>query len=236
MKNLYAGQSTGASVYYSGQKDLDTQENRGFVYAFLSACFKDEPGAKLLAFFNESRIRTVNFLDAISSPEAEICRDVLQKIQIILEQNCEDFLPLRKQFAFLFLNPQGVNPFESVYRGPQKRLMDQPWVEVKSFYASAGMEKGAREEHPEDHAAVELGFMAQLAYLTSMTGPEEPDSAIKLLHLQKRFLDEHLLCWFPDLCRDIQARDEVALYRYIAGLGQSWVALDHLLLRHALDQ
>lgn len=146
-------------------------------------------------------------------------------------------LNLRKEFAYLFLTPQGVHPYESIYVGKRSLLMDRPWEEVKGFYRSIGMEKDKKEIHPEDHIAVELGFMATFSFLSGRTlrGTEvdeiDENELSFALRVQYDFLEQHLLKWVPGLCHDILEKTRHPFYRSIAELTRGFLDADYIMLR-----
>ncbi len=219
--------------------DPDTfcmDETRGIVYSLLSAAFRDEPSQKLIDYIKSNTDQVIDFFNSHNEPQSARCIQSWKQLAGYQAHDSEDLLPLRKEFGLLFLNPRGVNPFESVYRSFKKQLMDKPWVQVKNFYQSTGMIKGDDEEHLEDHASVELGFMAHLALVSAHASAEQPGAALNLLKIQEDFLTQHLLCWLPDLCRDIQARDSVPFYHTVARICENWLGMDHKYLRHFLDQ
>ncbi len=211
-------------------------ETRGIVYSLLSAAFRDEPSKNLLDYIKSNTDQVIDFFNLYNKPQSAQFIQGWKQLTGYDAHNRGNLLPLRKEFGLLFLNPRGVHPFESVYRSSKKQLMDKPWVLVKNFYQSTGMIKGDNEEHLEDHASVELGFMAHLALMSAQASNEDPGEALNLLKIQEDFLSRHLLCWFPDLCRDIQARESAPFYHIISRIGKSWVAMDHQFLKYALDQ
>lgn len=171
----------------------------------------------------------------------EKTRDDLHSVPAGLRE--KETLELRKDFAFLFLTPHGVSPFESVYRGSQKLLMDKPWERVRGFYKKMGLEKDTEEIHPEDHAAVELGFLSTLAYLSSdrilkqEIGAEELEAQrIALLRSQHAFLQNHAARWIPELCKDIAAKARHRYTRDFAFLTGELVHLDLELLGKILQE
>jgi len=71
---------------------------------------------------------------------------------------------LAVEYAGLFLNMRlvSVAPFESVYTSPEHLLMQEARDEVLSEYRREGLDKVKDFKEPEDHIALELGFMAYL--------------------------------------------------------------------------
>ncbi len=211
-------------------------ETRGIVYSILSAAFRDEPSKDLLDYIDSNTNKIIDFFSSYNGPQSTLCLQGMEQLSQSLINFHNNLAPLRKEFELLFLNTRMIKPFESVYRGFKKELMDKPWMQVKNFYESAGILNADNEGHLEDHASVELGCMAKLALMSAHLSTEAPDKAYNLLQIQDYFLTQHMLCWFPELCGDIQARKSVPFYHIISRIGKSWVAMDDQYLKHILDQ
>ncbi len=200
---------------------------RSQVYSFLSACFRDEITPDIISAFLGKKAEMIKALQQLSDKNSAEMESIIKRISTgWAEVSGEKRLQLRKEFAFLFLTPEGVKPFESVYRGKKKLLMDKPWEEVRSFFRELGLEKSPEEDHPEDHAAVELGFMANFAHMTSKTetGDEEWQ---EIVAIQNDFLQNHISRWIPDLCDDILEKGEkVEFYNLIARLTKALIGLE----------
>ncbi|TVQ40076.1 MAG: hypothetical protein EA384_03980 [Spirochaetaceae bacterium] len=224
-QNQYRHRFTAPGVpQYGG----DSAHVRASAYALLSSLYQDQPDVSAVDRFS-SLWR--NFDNALSGN----ClgrRTLLTGSQFCAAWQSSDSrvsLQLRREFALLFLSPRGVQPYESVYRGTRRRLMDDPWLQVREFYRKAGMQKGQRELHPEDHASVELGFMAYLAFMDSQcsaaAGKEEIRTEVAGTQLQ--FLEEHLIGWIPQLCRRIEAVPEAPYYHRVARFTSALIEEDH---------
>lgn len=211
-------------------------ETRGIVYSLLSAAFRDEPSQKLLDYIKSNTDQIIDFLGLYNEPRSCRCVQGLKQLAGYEAHNPENLFPLREEFDFLFLNPDGINPFESVYRSLKKQVMGKPWEQVKNFYQSTCLNMRDNKEHLEDHASVELEFMARLAFMSAQVSSEGPDKAYRLFQVQEHFLTQHLLCWFPELCGDIQSMEAVHFYNIISSIGENWVVMDNQFLKHGLDQ
>ena len=223
--------------------------SRGILYSFLSAAFKDEMNDRQIKeFLNKDNIASLKHSLALLPEETAApllsCLDELaaswRNGSLGNETETEaEILELRKEFAYLFLTPHGVYPFESMYRGKRKHLMDTPWEKVRGFYRSIGLEKDKHETHPEDHIAVELGLMAGLAFLSGRVLPENEvgdlseDDQRFALEAQEDFLKEHLLEWIPRFCNDVVEKTRHPFYRSVAVLTGLVIEADGLML-HAL--
>jgi TorA maturation chaperone TorD len=217
---------------------------RGILYSFLSAVFNDEISVRQIKeFINKDNVTRLKESFALLSEEKaapllNCIADLTATWESRLGENEEaEILELRKEFAYLFLTPKGVYPFESVYLGRKNLLMDKPWEEVCNFYRHIGLEKDKNEKHPEDHAAVELGLMAGFAFLSGKELPDSPlaeiteDEVNYALQVQRVFLEEHLLKWIPSLCDDIREKTRHSFYRSAAELTGLFVEADGEMLR-----
>lgn len=218
--------------------------SRGTLYSFLSAVFKDESSTGQVEEFFENNLASLQETFALlPEKRADLLLKHLNILAAVWKERCKkngpeaENLELRKEFAYLFLTPHGVHPFESMYRGKRKHLMDTPWEKVRNFYRRIGLEKNKEEKHPEDHVAVELGLMASLAFLSGMDfSEEEGDSFGKeeqafALQVQRDFLREHLLAWIPRFCNDVVEKTRHPFYRSVAALAALFVEADGQMLQ-----
>jgi len=117
---------------------------------------------------------------------------------------------LKTEYARVFILAGGVRPYESVYRGESKMLMQEPWVEVKKYYHQCGLKLDNPGLHPEDHASVEFAFMLYLL---------EQDN----VEAAKEFFMQHLYQWIPEMLRDLSAYPYARFYRNVAEFGLSFL-------------
>jgi TorA maturation chaperone TorD len=219
--------------------------SRGMLYSFLSAVIKDEISMEQIKEFIkiENVARLKKSFALLSEEKAAPLLNCISNFAATWENRFgedeteSEILELRKEFAYLFLTPKGVYPFESVYLGRKNLLMDKPWEEVRNFYRQIGLEKDKNEKHPEDHAAVELGLMAGFAFLSGKELPDSPLAEITeeefnyALQVQRVFLEEHLLKWIPSLCDDIREKTRHYFYSSAAELTRLFVEADGEMLR-----
>ncbi len=114
---------------------------------------------------------------------------------------------LQVEFGHLFLLPVGVKPFESAYRSKEKLLMQESWVQVKKFYGKCGVKLDNSFGHPEDHAAIELSFMAHLV----AGGTEKA--------LEEEFFLQHINPWIPQFFQDLRDNQYAVFFRCVAEYG-----------------
>ena len=122
-------------------------------------------------------------------------------------------------------------PFESVYTSSKRLLMQGARDEVLVIYRAAGIDKKDSWKEGEDHIALELEFMQILAQRTvDALLEEDEDKAFDLLIVQKNFLDDHLLGWFPMMQRDMEKFAKTNFYRGLARLTRGFLEVDFELL------
>lgn len=123
-------------------------------------------------------------------------------------------LDLAVDYAQLFIGPGPgqAPPFESVYTSPERRLYADAYADVIEVLHREGLSVDKAFSAPADHAAVELAVAAHL--LESGTDDATADRAA-------RFLEDHVLNWFPRWCSDIVTHARTDFYR---GLGRLMAA------------
>jgi TorA maturation chaperone TorD len=138
--------------------------------------------------------------------------------RLLLEGLSQDVFPIVKQLPeFTDLEEQdsaewaaiyyqifsmNVFPYETIFRG-EAGLLGGPVTEnVAHFYDSIGFPQP--DDGNADHMGIEL---SALAYLCGAESDAHDDDMLheahRMIHFQRRFLDEHLLCWLPVLVKAI---------------------------------
>ncbi len=114
--------------------------------------------------------------------------------QLLFELTTQDLSELEFDFNRLFVGPNRLEaaPYESVYRGTERSLMQAETMAVRSFYERAGLELYKKNNNPDDHLALELEFVCYLL--------EESLEDDSYYALYEDFLKEHLFHWVEDHC------------------------------------
>ncbi|RUM39896.1 MAG: hypothetical protein DSY80_11235 [Desulfocapsa sp.] len=110
-------------------------------------------------------------------------------------------LEMQAEYVRLFINSRdGVfaPPYASIYVNDAGILRQQGYDEALAYYAEAGVEAATTTESP-DHIAHELGFVALLL-------DREQDE------LLDRFLNKHLLLWYPGFLQRLQQAEPCSFY------------------------
>ena len=181
-------------------KDIQNQaSDRVVQYAVFSRFLQDQ----LLRSDLESMEKAVGQLTKPLQQEYEA---LLQQTRHWLKDEASEE-KLRVEYAHLFLLPQGVKPFESVYTSREKLMKQEAWQRVRKLYHENGFQLEEGQLHPEDHVSVELAFMSCLI---------ETESSVVL---QKRFFEEHLQNWIPELLTDVKNSSYSVFYQDVAEQG-----------------
>lgn len=145
--------------------------------------------------------------------------------KILLEWSEKDSADhaLKTEYARIFIVAGGVRPYESVYLGSEPLLMREPWLQVKEFYHRNGLVLEKPAAHPEDHASVELAFMAHLI--------EAGDTAAE----QKSFFIEHIYKWLPGMLNDLKDNQHADFFKEMACIALKFIEQENNLIS-SLDE
>jgi len=113
--------------------------------------------------------------------------------------------------------PRLVYLFESVYR--EGKLYEESTFQIARLYYDAGLKVEEAFRLPPDHIAVELEFMAFLAFKEA-EGIRTGDEKIRgyAVELQKRTLEEHLRAFALNLAERLGKHANTHFYRTVAGI------------------
>lgn len=117
-----------------------------------------------------------------------------------------------------------VFPYETIFRDEGGLLGGDVTEAVTSFYQSIGFPQP--NNGSSDHIGIELSALAFLCGAESDAHSDEmAHEAQRMIHSQRRFLDEHLLCWLPALVKSIRNQKNT-FYTQIADMLLE-LALEH---------
>lgn len=161
----------------------------------------------------------------------------------------QDVASLKQEYMGLFAVPTGcyVAPFEDVYRGgcmvdgklQRGPLLGERAISVCRLYRQAGAKMDQACKELPTHIGVELSFMGFLcereAAAIRQAGGQAPlqhstgkvANSVRYRELQRRFLQEHLNAWFPQLGQAIQANARSQFYPGLARITEAFLARDN---------
>ncbi|MNC08444.1 chaperone protein TorD [compost metagenome] len=101
---------------------------------------------------------------------------------------------------------------------------------LSDVYASAGIVFKKCGGEADDHIAIELEFMAVM-HERMLFNSFSIRSAMELLDIQERFLEEHLLRWTPQFCSRFNAATDSPLYLGLSHMLEEFLPQDLQMLR-----
>ena len=214
---------------------------RADMYAFLAAVYLRPPPPDLMRY-----LLAEDFLEELSSLFGEEVVADLKKFAADTHSD-SDFAAVDQEYMNLFAVPTGryVTPFEDVYRGITSEgmlkrgpLLGERAIAARRIYRAAGADMDRTCKELPTHIGVELSYMSFLcereaAAIRDEEGQALPDEeqrtaadSVRYRILQKKFLNEHLNAWFPQLSRSIQANAKSNFYRGLARITEAFLAYD----------
>lgn len=137
----------------------------------------------------------------------------------LLGASTEDAATVRRDHNRLFVGPGHVlaPPWESVHRGEEHLLFDEPTLQVREWYNRYGLQAPRLNREPDDHVGLELEFCARLGQL-ALDLPADAPAITADLGL---FLTNHVATWVPGfaelVCEHVDTRFHRGLGRLLAG-------------------
>lgn len=196
---------------------------------FLTATLKAEPIPQFLGpLIRELAEQPLD--EGVSKGQAQLRDFALAAQASSLEEVTAD---LRAEYVAMFFASwrRVLAPFESVYRSEAHGLLQAPSQELARLYELEGLELQAGFSEPADHVALELAYMGYLCE-RSLTAARQDNTLATggWLAKQRCFLDDHLLPWIPDFCRDLENKTTSLFYKGVASLTLEFLQADAGLL------
>lgn len=190
----------------AGKSTRQEAQGRRFGYLFLSRMLLEEASLGFLKELAEHPPAVGGELEAFA---AGLAGADLERVRT----------DAAAEFAALLLNMSAdpVFPYESVYTSDERLMMQQARDEVLALYRREGFVRADEVNVPEDHAGIELEFMARLCQREA-DALEACDAAGvgATRRVQEEFLRAHLVRWMPEFCDDLEKRAKSGLYRGVA--------------------
>jgi len=214
-------------------------EKRQIIYTFLKRIYEKEIPEAFIAEMPAKLKPLLAVAEVIPQSEAaQAVRELIQFTDSIPSQDLATLeVKLAADYARLFLSIDKVpaHPSESVYL--EGTMMQYARDEALRTYWSFGVDKVKDFTEPEDHIAVELGFMA---YLCSQTAEalknDKTTEARKYLQGQTDFLEKHLTRWVPGLVKDIMDVGQTPFYKAIGVITKEFLRMDLSAIKDLLNQ
>ncbi len=212
---------------------------RQTIYAFLKRIYEKELPREFIKTMPTKMKPLLALADSFPDSRTQnAARQLVEFTNAIPSQNLDElWTKLAADYARLFLSihKTPAHPSESTYRDGV--MMQYSRDEVLSIYWSFRIDKKNDFTEPEDHIAVEFGFMMFLcekAYQALQKG--KTTEARKYIQSQQDFLEQHLLKWVTKLVDDIIAAGRTPFYKSIAILTREFLEMDGFAIRDILKQ
>ncbi|MDP3512930.1 MAG: molecular chaperone TorD family protein [Sulfuritalea sp.] len=201
----------------------DVAGRRGRTYWLLARGFAEAPGSVLLGELITAlgpvnpaeplAAETAAFADALHSAlSADAASDALA-------------IEFTRLFGGISESYGGPPPFESVVRSGN-------WggdiaLAVVAAYADAEIVPPLPDASPPDHLAAELRFLAIACHREGQAWQaDDTQAAMDWVGRERDFLDQHVLRWVPEYCRQAAGMAETPFYRALLALTPRACELD----------
>lgn len=204
-------------------------EARRNFYKFLASVYLESPSHELI-----STILDPSFLQDLVETFGNSNSEYFLNFSKRFDGNYET---VKQDYMDLFRVPLSkyVTPYESVYRDKRivagrevgRLLMGESTLAIKKIYAKAGLEISKDFAELPDHLGTELYFMHHLCEMgKNAWEKEEKEEALKLLKIERDFLNNHLSKWVSDVCDEIVKKAETDFYKGIATITKVFIFED----------
>ena len=180
-------------------ENIDMHKGREVIYAVLSNIFLNMPSDELFA-----NVEAVFSLFELDDNADKMMADSLKAVQDFIKSRNTLKVEEKKQFddkvlhdyTRIFCLSDSVPVAESIYLSPSHLTMQEETGKVYYIYKSCNFDMKHTSNEPHDHISDELMFMSYLSRgIAQNIEKGDKKQVNSLLHLQKMFLEEHLLKW-----------------------------------------
>ena len=180
-------------------ENIDMHKGREVIYAVLSNIFLNMPSDELFA-----NVEAVFSLFELDDNADKMMADSLKAVQDFIKSRNTLKVEEKKQFddkvlhdyTRIFCLSDSVPVAESIYLSPSHLTMQEETGKVYYIYKSCNFDMKHTSNEPHDHISYELMFMSYLSKgIAQNIEKGDKKQVNSLLHLQKMFLEEHLLKW-----------------------------------------
>lgn len=131
----------------------------------------------------------------------------------------------RDQYQRLFYQPGklAAPPWESSYVGNERKVFQRCTLAARTAYRNQGLRLRAVNRIPDDHIAIELGFLSEMALRMCDGGESERQRA---LAASLSFAREHLARWIASYTRDAEGAAKGEFYAWINATLRGFIESD----------
>ncbi|MFP4977664.1 molecular chaperone [Paenibacillus sp. CN-4] len=198
-------------------------ECRGLIYQLLTDFLGGKPKLSLVAQWSQSSNIGVAAEMTAGGRELKryLCSQKPEDIPGICKRETAEYERLMQGGG-----ARAFVPREAASLGREKEFCNV----LSDVYASAGIVFKKCGTEADDHIAIELEFMAVL-HERMLYNSYTVRSAMELLEIQEKFLQEHLLRWVPEFCRMLNGATESPLYLGLSHMLEEFLPYDLSMLQ-----
>ena len=213
-------QQTEASGQYSSD---DRLEARILCYQALQTVFGNEPDGQRITLLAQAPLRESFELFSEFAEDAECYRAQVSDSLAAIARAADSAQLERfaSEYTRLFEGPGQLPapPWSSVYLGDPTLIFQEKTLEVRNFYRDQDLLPEGYPHIADDHLALELDFMANLALrMAEAAGESHSLQAEEALEASRSFLDGHMLAWVPQFAERLGQSGALDAYRPFARL------------------
>ena len=158
--------------------------------------------------------------------------DCSSKLEALSKEEVKELVMV--EYTELFLGPglPKAPPWESLYRTNEKIHFGWTTYQMKQMLHNNGLESKRKNQQPEDHIGLELML---LSVLSNQLITLEGDQQLSHIREQISFIDEHLLSWIHELCRDAKENGTIGFYSGLIEMTWGILLWDRELLQEFMD-
>jgi len=214
---------------------LQALETRAQLYALLQRLYTHPLSGDVLEVVAALEVEGQEEATASSS----LLRKGLQRMKARLEAAADweqllEALNIERTRLFEGPGQTPAPPYASFYLNGG-RLMGEETQRVRRFYLECHVVPDCGPEGgrlPDDHLALELGFMAYLAQMASRALEEDDDAGLaEALEFSRRFLTDHLTPWVPRFCTELYRASQDPFFQGLAQLTAGYLDEDSTWLK-----
>lgn len=192
---------------------------RAALYHAFHILFANEPSDATLGILLGSEFGAL--AGAYLGEDAPALREAAKEARAVADEGASGIEALQGAYNRLFVGPgkPQAGPWESLYANKEATLFTRETLEVRKCYVRHGFIPQSYPHVADDHVALELDFMAQLARKACADHADgDVEGARFALDAAREFLDAHLGVWLPRFAAALHAAPSGRLYRQVADL------------------
>jgi TorA maturation chaperone TorD len=201
------------------QNHIDLARGRSRIYRLLAEIFSHPPARALIEKMMKDFLPL--FYQSVGEDYSGLKADLRNLMKIT---DCDKVF--EEEFCALFQVPtkRYVTPYESVYK--EGKIAGSALLSVKKFYVTEGVAIDKLKDLP-DYIGLEFDFMHFIIEREVLAWEiTDKTPVIHLLEVEKKFLENHILTWFPRLSKNIKKQAQISFFPEIAKVTSKFLLQD----------